>query len=107
MGEDMSHAPMINELDLEENPERKFEFTREVLLKFKVEQEKRQAQERLAKAGNQGFGDFGGGNKESAAPAESASDKLSFVLLATISLLTFADILRRTQLLLSSQNRIG
>ena len=71
LGESASLVPVVRDLDVQENPERKLEFTRESLAKFKVEYEKRIAHERQAKSGNTGgFGNFGSGG-EAAAQAES------------------------------------
>jgi hypothetical protein len=66
LGEDTSRAPVVRDLDLAENPERKLEYTADTLLKFKAEMERR-ALDKAAR-GNQGggFGGFGGGNKAEA-----------------------------------------
>ena len=77
-----SVIPTVRDLDLQENPEKNFEYTRESLLQFKADYEKRQAQERLAKSGNTGgFGNFGGAQaEEEAQPAPFETEKLGVFL---------------------------
>jgi hypothetical protein len=84
MGEDVSKAPVVRDLDLSESPERKMDASPEVLLKFKADQERR-AQEKAAK-GNQGggFGDFGGGSRKAEAVETQAYDGLYVACLSVL-----------------------
>ena len=74
LGDDSSLAPVVRDLDVQENPEMKFEYTRDSLLKFKAEYDRRQALERQNKAaqGGGGFGNFGSGG---AAAAEKEAEQ--------------------------------
>ncbi len=76
LGDDPSTVPIINDLDLQEDPDRKFQYDETTLLKFKTELEKRHAQDKTSKAASGGFGSFGG-----AAEAVEEQESSSFVLI--------------------------
>ncbi len=79
LGGNAAEVFALKDLDLDEQPDRKLQSTRESLLKWKAEFDKRSAQDRINKASNTGggFGEFGGGQKQQAAASSEATTDTS------------------------------